>query len=248
MVGFHPLANDTAFDALPREIQGVVEGNAEKFALLQRDDIEEVNAGGAEELARKGMKINTADTDSFRAKLGDFYARWRTKAGATAWAGDSDDPHIEGTQRGRMRRDGHIRQQRPAVANRGDVRRRTPDFDDHPIGDGTRSQGTCNRSSRSGVQRLGRRFTKAGQAGRPSVAAHGPATPSLASAGRHPRQHAAPTGRNPSEVDEPTLDSARLNAGASSRTGRRPAYGRGGRGVIIIVVAMGHVGPARPHR
>jgi TRAP-type transport system periplasmic protein len=83
--GFTLLANATAWGALPREIRGVVEGNAEKFALLQRDDIEEVNARGAEELARKGMKINTADTDSFRAKLGDFYTRWRTKAGPTIW-------------------------------------------------------------------------------------------------------------------------------------------------------------------
>jgi tripartite ATP-independent transporter DctP family solute receptor len=83
--GFTLLANDTAWGALPREIQEVVERNAEKFALLQRDDIEQVNAGGAEELARKGMKINTADTDSFRAVLGDFYTRWRTRAGATNW-------------------------------------------------------------------------------------------------------------------------------------------------------------------
>jgi tripartite ATP-independent transporter DctP family solute receptor len=83
--GFTLLANATAWGALPREIQEVVEGNAEKFALLQRDDIEQVNAGGAEELARKGMKINTADTDSFRAVLGDFYTRWRTKAGPTIW-------------------------------------------------------------------------------------------------------------------------------------------------------------------
>jgi TRAP-type C4-dicarboxylate transport system substrate-binding protein len=83
--GFTLLANATAWGALPREIQGAVEGNAEKFALLQRDDIEEVNARGAEELARKGMKINTADTDSFRAVLGDFYTRWRTRAGPTIW-------------------------------------------------------------------------------------------------------------------------------------------------------------------
>src|SRR6266481_3403875 len=83
--GFTLLANATAWGALPREIQEVVEGNAEKFALLQRDDIEEVNARGAEELARKGMKINTADTDSYRVKLGDFYTRWRAKAGPTIW-------------------------------------------------------------------------------------------------------------------------------------------------------------------
>jgi TRAP-type transport system periplasmic protein len=83
--GFTLLANATAWTALPREIQEVVESNAEKFALLQRDDIEQVNAAGADELARRGMQVNTADTESFKAKLSGFYARWRAKAGSTAW-------------------------------------------------------------------------------------------------------------------------------------------------------------------
>jgi TRAP-type transport system periplasmic protein len=83
--GFTLLANAAAWKALPREIQQVVERNAEKFALLQRDDIEKVNAAGAEELARKGMTINTADTHSFRASLGNFYASWRHKAGPATW-------------------------------------------------------------------------------------------------------------------------------------------------------------------
>jgi tripartite ATP-independent transporter DctP family solute receptor len=83
--GFTLLANTAAWRALPQAIQHVVERNAEKFALLQREDIEQVNATGAEGLARKGMRVNTADTDSFRAKLGPFYARWREKAGPAAW-------------------------------------------------------------------------------------------------------------------------------------------------------------------
>ena len=66
-------------------MQEVVERNAEEFALLQREDIEQVNAAGAEELARRGMQVNTADTDSFRAKLGAFYARWRERAGPATW-------------------------------------------------------------------------------------------------------------------------------------------------------------------
>lgn len=70
---------------LPREIQQVVERNAENFALLQREDIEQVNAAGAEVLASRGMAVNTADTDSFRARLGPFYARWREKAGPVTW-------------------------------------------------------------------------------------------------------------------------------------------------------------------
>jgi TRAP-type transport system periplasmic protein len=84
--GFTLLANVKAWGALPAEIQQVVERSAEKFALLQREDIEQVNAAGAEELARRGMQVNIADTDSFRARLGDFYVRWRTKAGPANWA------------------------------------------------------------------------------------------------------------------------------------------------------------------
>jgi TRAP-type transport system periplasmic protein len=83
--GFTLLANAQAWGALRRGIREVVERNAEKFALLQRDDIEQVNAGGAEELARKGMRVITADAESFRAQLGDFYAHWRKKAGSAAW-------------------------------------------------------------------------------------------------------------------------------------------------------------------
>jgi tripartite ATP-independent transporter DctP family solute receptor len=83
--GFTLLAGDTAWRALPPGIQQIVEHNAEKFALLQREDIEQVNAAGAEELARRGMDVNTADTVSFRAKLTGFYARWRAKAGSKNW-------------------------------------------------------------------------------------------------------------------------------------------------------------------
>ena len=54
--GFTLLANEMAWRALPRAIQEVVQRNAEKYALLQRDDIEQVNAAGAEELARRGCK------------------------------------------------------------------------------------------------------------------------------------------------------------------------------------------------
>ena len=65
--GFTLLANADAWSALPRDIQEVVERNAEKHALLQRQDTEAINAAGAEELARRGMAVNTADVASFRA-------------------------------------------------------------------------------------------------------------------------------------------------------------------------------------
>jgi tripartite ATP-independent transporter DctP family solute receptor len=83
--GFTLLANDAAWNALPAEIRGVVEANAEKYALLQRQDIEAVNAAGAAELERLGMRVNTADGAAMRARLGDFYTRWRQRAGAETW-------------------------------------------------------------------------------------------------------------------------------------------------------------------
>ena len=83
--GFTLLANAAAWNTLPRAVQGVVEQNAEKFALRQREDVEQINATGSEELARRGMQVNTADTASFRAKLGDFYKSWRDKAGPEVW-------------------------------------------------------------------------------------------------------------------------------------------------------------------
>jgi len=83
--GFTLLANAAAWGALPRAIQEAVERNAEKFALLQRADIEQINTAGADELARRGMQVNTADTVSFRSKLGEFYKDWREKAGPEVW-------------------------------------------------------------------------------------------------------------------------------------------------------------------
>ena len=83
--GFTLLANAAAWAALSRPVQDVVERNAEKFALLQRNDVEQINAAGAEELVRCGMQVNTADTVSLRAKLGDFYKDWREKAGPELW-------------------------------------------------------------------------------------------------------------------------------------------------------------------
>jgi tripartite ATP-independent transporter DctP family solute receptor len=83
--GFTLLANAAAWNVLPRDLQEVIERNVEKFALLQRQDTERINAAGAAELAGKGMMVNTADTDSFRTWLGEFYKRWRDNVGPAAW-------------------------------------------------------------------------------------------------------------------------------------------------------------------
>jgi tripartite ATP-independent transporter DctP family solute receptor len=83
--GFTLLANGDAWAALPGEIQAVVERNTETYALVQREEIETVNARGAEALEQVGMIINTADPASLRAALGDFYTRWRQRFDPASW-------------------------------------------------------------------------------------------------------------------------------------------------------------------
>jgi tripartite ATP-independent transporter DctP family solute receptor len=83
--GFTLLANAEAWAALPGEIRAAVERHADAFALLQRADIERVNAAGAEALAAQGMAVNTADVATIRAALGDFYTRWRQRFDPAAW-------------------------------------------------------------------------------------------------------------------------------------------------------------------
>jgi TRAP-type transport system periplasmic protein len=84
--GFTLMANAARWQAVPRDIQTVIERNTEHFAKLQRQDVEAVNAAGKTELARRGMIVNHADTTSFRARLGDFYARWRQRFDPAVWA------------------------------------------------------------------------------------------------------------------------------------------------------------------
>jgi tripartite ATP-independent transporter DctP family solute receptor len=84
--GFTLLANAVAWDALPADIREIIERHAETAALAQRADIEAVNAAGADALARHGMIVNRADSDSIRARLGDFYARWRARFDPSAWS------------------------------------------------------------------------------------------------------------------------------------------------------------------
>jgi TRAP-type C4-dicarboxylate transport system substrate-binding protein len=83
--GFTLLGNAAAWQTLPPEIRAVIERNADKFALLQRVDIEAVNAAGVEVLGRRGMIVNQADTAGIRVRLGDFYDRWRSRFDPAAW-------------------------------------------------------------------------------------------------------------------------------------------------------------------
>jgi TRAP-type transport system periplasmic protein len=83
--GFTLLAHNAAWAALPADVQWIVERNVEAFAKRQRADVEQINAEGETVLAERGMTVNRADAASIRAKLGDFYARWKAKFEPAIW-------------------------------------------------------------------------------------------------------------------------------------------------------------------
>jgi tripartite ATP-independent transporter DctP family solute receptor len=86
--GFWMLANKTAWDALPKDLQEIVARNWNAAALAERADIAKLNASVQGDLEKKGMVFNKPDPDAFRAvlKQAGFYKEWREKYGAEAWA------------------------------------------------------------------------------------------------------------------------------------------------------------------
>lgn len=84
--GFNLLANLRSWQRLPADVQGVIERNGAKFAALQRADNQAFNAALQPRLTQRGMLFNEVDANSFRVRLGPFYARWREKVGQRAWS------------------------------------------------------------------------------------------------------------------------------------------------------------------
>ena len=84
--GFTLTANAQAWNALPTDVQGIVNKHADAAALAQRKDIEKLNGDALGVLRSKGMIVNEADTSGFRRSLGAFYARWKEIYGPKAWA------------------------------------------------------------------------------------------------------------------------------------------------------------------
>lgn len=80
------LANPEAWSGLPPDVQAIVQRNVAKYALLQRQDTARLNASLADQLQRRGMVIVKTEMASFRARLSDFYQRWKGTFGDTAWS------------------------------------------------------------------------------------------------------------------------------------------------------------------
>ncbi len=85
--GFWFLANARSFNALPPDMQAVVEREINASALAQRADVQKLNETLAGDLKAKGLAFNTPDTAPFREALrkAGFYAQWKAKYGDQAW-------------------------------------------------------------------------------------------------------------------------------------------------------------------
>lgn len=82
---FWVVANADAYKGLPPDLQAILRDAINEMALLNRRETEIQNGSLAEKMTRLGMKINIVETAPFRAKLKDFYAKYRGEYGAAAW-------------------------------------------------------------------------------------------------------------------------------------------------------------------
>lgn len=82
---FWITANADAYRALPSDLQTILRDATNRMALFNRREMQLSNDSLAEKLTRLGMKINQVDTRPFRAKLPEFYSKYRMKFGDEAW-------------------------------------------------------------------------------------------------------------------------------------------------------------------
>jgi tripartite ATP-independent transporter DctP family solute receptor len=86
--GFWMLANKRAWDKLPPDLQAIVARNWNAAAIAERADTAKLNANLQADLAKQGLVFNQPKPDEFRDTLrkAGFYAEWKGKYGAEAWA------------------------------------------------------------------------------------------------------------------------------------------------------------------
>lgn len=85
--GFWFIANGAAWDKLPKDLQKIVADAINGAGMRQRGDIRKLNQSVQTDLTAKGLKFNSATSDTFRAKLRDagFYTHWKKQFGDQAW-------------------------------------------------------------------------------------------------------------------------------------------------------------------
>jgi tripartite ATP-independent transporter DctP family solute receptor len=86
--GYWLLAQNEWWDKIPADLQAIVTRNASRITDRQRSDVTKLNSSLIGKLQSQGMTVNTltdADRATMRAKLPDYYKRWKAEFGTTAW-------------------------------------------------------------------------------------------------------------------------------------------------------------------
>jgi tripartite ATP-independent transporter DctP family solute receptor len=83
--GFNLIANLKRWNGIPEDARAAITRNADKFVRKQRTENATLNGSLRSRLTAQGMAFNDADTASFRARLGPFYAHWKEAVGPKAW-------------------------------------------------------------------------------------------------------------------------------------------------------------------
>jgi tripartite ATP-independent transporter DctP family solute receptor len=79
------IANAGLWANLPPDLQGIIERNATKYAIIERRDTELVASSCRDKLARQGLVFNDVDRAPFRALLRPYYETWSKEFGPKVW-------------------------------------------------------------------------------------------------------------------------------------------------------------------
>ena len=70
---------------IPSALQGIIERNHTKYAILERRDTKLGNLSVADKLRRQGITINSVTQTPFRSGLQTYYKFWANEFGPKAW-------------------------------------------------------------------------------------------------------------------------------------------------------------------
>jgi tripartite ATP-independent transporter DctP family solute receptor len=85
--GYWLLASGDWWKSLPADVQAIVSRNAVTYGERQRRDVDKLNDTLIAKLRTQGMEvIDKPDRASMKAKLPEFYKRWKAEFGDTAWS------------------------------------------------------------------------------------------------------------------------------------------------------------------
>jgi len=86
--GYWTLFNQDVWNKLGKANQDIISREMAAATLAARNDNVNLNKSVRDKLARRGMKFNDVDKNSFKQKLVDakYYERWKAEFGPKAWA------------------------------------------------------------------------------------------------------------------------------------------------------------------